>query len=208
MVVEGDVTDTADCLRFTATALETFGKLDILVNNVGVMSDAVSVVEMQQDTWQQMINLNLNSVYLMSKHAIPAMVETGGGSIINISSITALRGGWASPAYSAAKGGALTLTLVMATQHGPQGIHVNAVVPGHIDTPHRNLMMSQFPRNQEMNKMVNDVLPLGQTTARYRLGHRICRALLGERRVQLDHRSSPERRRGLRCRRHRGIQPS
>ncbi len=133
VVVEGDVTSAADAERFTRVALDTFGRLDILVNNVGV-SIPGHVADLTEDIWDQMLTINLKSVYLVSKFAIPAMAATSGGSIINISSIGALRAiGFA--AYSAAKGGMISLTQEMAAAYGPQGIRANVVVPGSVQTP-------------------------------------------------------------------------
>jgi NAD(P)-dependent dehydrogenase (short-subunit alcohol dehydrogenase family) len=107
IVVDGDVTNAADCERMTESALKAFGRLDILVNNVGVSTPG-SVVDISEQTWAQMIDINLKSVYLVSRFAIPAMAASGGGSIVNISSIGALRSiGFAG--YSAAKGGLISL---------------------------------------------------------------------------------------------------
>jgi NAD(P)-dependent dehydrogenase (short-subunit alcohol dehydrogenase family) len=163
VVVDGDVTRSADCARMVRAALDQFGRLDILINNVGV-SIPGSVVDLSEDTWGEQIDVNLKSVFLVSKHAIPEMAATGGGSIVNISSVGALRSiGFA--AYSAAKGGMISLTQEMAAQHGPQGIRVNVVVPGSIQTPRALHAAAKLGNEiQEVTRVARAVLPLGHTT--------------------------------------------
>jgi NAD(P)-dependent dehydrogenase (short-subunit alcohol dehydrogenase family) len=163
VVVEGDVTKAADAERFTRVALHTFGRLDVLVNNVGV-SIPGNIVEMPEETWDQMITIILKSVYLVSRYAIPAMAAAGGGSIINISSIGALRAiGFA--AYSAAKGGMISLTQEMAAAHGPQGIRVNVVVPGSIMTPRAGHAAGKLGTDlEQVKRTAAAVIPLGKTT--------------------------------------------
>ncbi len=133
IVVAADATSAADCERVVATAVDTYGGLDILVNNIG-RAAVGTVVDIAEEDWDRSLDINLRTMYLMSKYAVPAMVERGGGSIVNMCSISAVRGD-GTAAYSAAKGGMLALTLDMAYSHGRQGIRVNAVAPGHITTP-------------------------------------------------------------------------
>ena len=128
-----DVTVAADCSAMTQTALAQWGRLDILVNNVGVPTVG-TVVDTSEDDWDRSLALNLKSAYLGSKYAIPAMVSTGGGSIVNISSMSGLRA-TGTAAYSAAKAGMIGLTIEIAYAHGRQGIRANAIAPGHISTP-------------------------------------------------------------------------
>jgi NAD(P)-dependent dehydrogenase (short-subunit alcohol dehydrogenase family) len=163
VVVEGDVTNAKDAERFTGVALDTFGRLDVLVNNVGV-SVPGNIVDMPEETWDQQLAVNLKSVYLVSRHAIPAMAAAGGGSIVNISSIGALRAiGFA--AYSAAKGGMISLTQEMAAAHGPQGIRVNVVVPGSILTPRAGHAADKLGQDfEEVKRTAAAVIPLGKTT--------------------------------------------
>jgi len=161
--VVGDVTNAADAERFTRAALDTYGGLDILVNNVGV-SVPGSVVSTPESTWDQMLDVNLKSVYLCSRAAIPAMAASGGGSIVNISSIGALRAiGFA--AYSAAKGGMISLTQEMAAAHGHQGIRVNVVVPGSIQTPRAGHAADKLGEDiEEVKRRAAAVIPLGRVT--------------------------------------------
>lgn len=160
VVLGGDVTVAADCERMTSTALEAFGRLDILVNNVGV-SHPGTVLDLAEANWDQMLEVNLKSVFLVSRAAIPAMVRSGGGSIVNISSIGALRAiGFA--AYSAAKGGMISLSQEMAAAHGPQGIRVNVLVPGSIQTPRTNVAAGSIGRDpEEVRETAAALTPLG-----------------------------------------------
>lgn len=163
ITVAGDVTNAADAERFTRAALDTFGRLDILVNNVGV-SIPGSVLTTDEQTWDQQLEVNLKSVYLCSRYAVPAMADGGGGAIVNISSIGALRAiGFA--AYSAAKGGMISLSQEMAAAHGPRGIRVNVVVPGSIQTPRAGHAAGKLGDDiEEVKRRSAAVIPLGRTT--------------------------------------------
>jgi NAD(P)-dependent dehydrogenase (short-subunit alcohol dehydrogenase family) len=127
-----DATDAPACARFVATAVERFGALDVLVNNVGVTGPSDSVVDLREDEWDKVMAVNVKSMMLMCKHAVPAL--TDGGAIINMSSVGALR--WTErTAYAASKGAVLSLTTALAGQCAARGIRVNAVVPGAVWTP-------------------------------------------------------------------------
>lgn len=131
MAVAFDVTNPADCERVVAETLTRFGGLHILDNNVGIGSRG-SVVEESYERWQAVMRVNVDSMFLMSKAAIPAM--TDGGAIINVSSISAIRPRGLT-AYSTSKGAAMALTQAMAVDHGPDNIRVNCVLPGPVYTP-------------------------------------------------------------------------
>lgn len=132
-VCRADVTSAADCEAMVRTAVDTFGTVDILVNNVGLAAVG-TVVDTTEEAWDRSLDLNLRSAFLSCKYAVPVMADQGSGAIVNISSISALRGD-GTLAYSAAKGGLLAMTVDMAYSHGRQGIRVNAIAPGHITTP-------------------------------------------------------------------------
>lgn len=135
-VFEGDVTSSDDCRGMAEAAVERYGGLHVLFNNVGIRGSG-SVVDVDEDAWERVLDVNLKSVMLTSRHAIPRMIESGGGSIINVASVAALRQGTASSSvpYNAAKGGVVALTTAMAVQHGRDNIRVNCIAPGHIYTP-------------------------------------------------------------------------
>ena len=134
---EGDVTRPGDCEAMVEAARTRYGGLHVLVNNVGVSGGRGTVVELDPDGWDRVMDGNVKSMMLASKYAIPAMIEAGGGSIVNLSSIEALREGSFGDnlAYSVSKGGVISLTKSMAVQHGRQNIRVNCIAPGHIFTP-------------------------------------------------------------------------
>jgi NAD(P)-dependent dehydrogenase (short-subunit alcohol dehydrogenase family) len=132
-VFEGDMTKAADCERMVHAAVDAFGTLDILVNNIG-MAIAGSVVDTTEADFNRILDISLGTVFLACKYAVPVMAEKGSGAIVNIGSISGFRGG-NYVGYSAAKGGVHALTVDMAYAHGRQGIRVNAVAPGHITTP-------------------------------------------------------------------------
>ncbi len=129
-----DVTSAEDCRRAAQFARERFGRVDVLFNNAGVIRRK-SVVDLSEDEWDLVLGVGLKSVFLVSKHMLPLMAETGGGSVINAGSGWGLTGGPNAAAYCAAKGGVVNLTRAMAIDHGPQGIRVNCVCPGDTDTP-------------------------------------------------------------------------
>jgi len=131
--VAGDVTRSQDCLRAVETAVDRFGRLDVLVNNAGIIRRA-SVVETTETEWDQVMAVNVKSVFLMSRHAVPVMASAGRGAIINVSSGWGLVGGRAAAAYCASKGAVVNLTRAMALDHAAQGIRVNCVCPGDTDT--------------------------------------------------------------------------
>lgn len=128
-----DVTRLEDCKAITDAVVERYGRLDILYNNVGVESKG-SVVDMNLDEWDTVINVNLKSVVLTSRFAIPQMIKGGGGVIINMSSLSALRPRGLT-AYSAAKGGIISLTRAMAVTHAKDNVRVNCIIPGAVFTP-------------------------------------------------------------------------
>ena len=135
-VFEADVTSSDDCRAMVEAAVERYGRLDVLMNNVAVIKTG-TVVEVDEEDWDTAMDVNLKGMMLASKHAIPAMIETGGGSIVNISSVEAVRSGSfaALTPYSVSKGGVVTLTLAMAVQHGRENIRSNCILPGYIYTP-------------------------------------------------------------------------
>ena len=128
-----DVTTSEQCAAMVNDAVSRWGRLDCLDNNVGIGSKG-SVVDETEANWARVMHVNVDTMFLACKHAIPAMIRSGGGSIVNISSISALRPRGLT-AYSVSKGAVIALTQAMAVDHGPDGIRVNCVFPGPVYTP-------------------------------------------------------------------------
>jgi len=129
-----DVRKTDECRRAVDETLRAFGRLDILFNNAGVFCPHTTL-DCSEEEWDIQMDINLKGAFLMSKSALPGMIQQGSGVIINNSSGWGLVGGDAAVAYCASKGGVVLLTKAMAIDHGRQGIRVNCICPGDVDTP-------------------------------------------------------------------------
>ena len=143
-----DVTSQQSCREATGRVLETFQHIDILCNNAGVIvrKDAVTLSEHE---WDAVLDTTLKGVYLLSREVLPHMIHSGGGCIVNTGSGWSLKGGPNAVAYCAAKAGVLNLTRAMAIDHGKDGIRVNCVCPGDIDTPMLVSECRQLGQNPE-----------------------------------------------------------
>lgn len=130
----GDVSDSTFCNTAVKVALERFGRLDVLVNAAGIMLRA-DAAETSDEAWQRMLNVNVNGVFYMSRAAIPPMKSQGKGVIINFGSIWGDVGATGVVAYCASKGAVHQITRAMALDHVLDGIRINAVCPGEVDTP-------------------------------------------------------------------------
>ena len=150
--VKVDVSTEAGATAMTDAALDTYGRLDVLYNNAGIMPEADhSVVDTDVATWDQVMAVNVRGVFLGCKHAIPRMIEQGSGSIINVSSFVALLGcSVPQDAYTASKGAVLSLTRSLAVQFGPKGIRSNAICPGPVETP---LLMDWLVKDEEAKRI-------------------------------------------------------
>ena len=135
IVIEADVTDPAACAAAVGKTVERWGRLDILVNNVGIAGPPGTAVEVDPQAWDEAMRVNVASMMLMAKYAIPAMRRSGGGAIVNIASVAGLAGGHPSLLYPTSKGAVVNLTRAMAAHHGEEGIRVNCIAPGMVYTP-------------------------------------------------------------------------
>lgn len=135
MVVEADVTMPDQCAAAVTRTVERWGRLDILVNNVGIGGPSGTAVEVDPEAWDQAMRVNVTSMMLMAKYAIPAMRQGGGGAIVNIASVAGIAGGHPSLLYPTSKGAVVNMTRAMAAHHGTEGIRVNCIAPGMVYTP-------------------------------------------------------------------------
>lgn len=129
-----DVTESDECKRAVERAVREFGHLDILFNNAGIIRRA-TVVDLSEEDWDRVMGVNVKSIFLMSRFAVPIMARQGGGSIVNTASGWGLTGGAKAAVYCASKGAVVLLTKAMAVDHGPQNIRVNCICPGDTETP-------------------------------------------------------------------------
>jgi NAD(P)-dependent dehydrogenase (short-subunit alcohol dehydrogenase family) len=146
--VHADVSRAADAQAMIAEAEKAFGRLNVIFNNAGIFPDADgSVTDTAEETWDLVMRVNLKGVFLGCKYAIPALLRAGGGSIINTASFVALIGA-ATPqiAYTASKGGVLSMTREIAVEFARKGIRANALCPGPVDTPLLAELMSDPAR--------------------------------------------------------------
>jgi NAD(P)-dependent dehydrogenase (short-subunit alcohol dehydrogenase family) len=149
----GDVANAVDAERFVRAVVERFGRLDILMNSAG-QELVASVLETTPAQWERIISTNLTGTFLVSRAAIPALVSSGGGSIINVASQLALVGARSFAAYTASKGGVLNLTRSMALDYASDNVRVNALCPGAVDTP---LLRRQFEGREGPQGTLDDL---------------------------------------------------
>ncbi|MBB5696240.1 SDR family NAD(P)-dependent oxidoreductase [Muricoccus pecuniae] len=135
LVIQADVMDPASCAAAVQATVAEWGRLDILVNNVGTARVPGDATTVDLEAWERGMRLNVTSMVLMARYAVPEMKKSGGGSIINISSITGMIGGHTNLFYPTSKGALLNMTRTMAGNHGPDGIRVNCICPGFLFTP-------------------------------------------------------------------------
>lgn len=157
---EVDVAEEAGIAAMVQLCVEQFGKLDVLYNNAGTirLGDAVSL---STADWDLVMGVNVRSVFLGAKYAIPEMRKQGGGAIINTASISGLHGDGQGVVYAASKAAVINLTRAMSTDHAAEGIRVNAICPGSIETP-PVLRMSQDPAVLQRNLQAHAMGRLGQ----------------------------------------------
>lgn len=133
IALAGDVSSAVDCRAAVSGTVEAFGGIDILANVAGIIH-RYTVVECPEEVWDREIGVNLKSVFLLSKFAIPVMAAQGGGSIVNVSSSLGMSGGPRQAAYCASKAAVINLTKAMAIDHAAEKIRVNSVLPGGTET--------------------------------------------------------------------------
>jgi NAD(P)-dependent dehydrogenase (short-subunit alcohol dehydrogenase family) len=151
--VTADVTSEGDCEAMVAEAVQAFGGLDILVNNAAI-SRHLSLTETSVEDYTEVLDVNLLGTFLSCKHAVPALIARGGGSIVNIGSVAGVRdSGTSHPAYCASKAGQLGLTIDLAGAYGRDNVRVNAVLPGMVATPMQNAVASKALSDDVRSKL-------------------------------------------------------
>jgi len=138
LAITGDVTNEEQCKEVVKRTIEKYGRLEILVNNVGIMGAKGTAEDVDMIEWEKSMRVNVSSMVMMAKYSIPEMVKNEGqwkGSIVNLASVAGIRGGTPSLLYPTSKGAVVNLTRAMAVHHAPQGIRVNCVCPGMLYTP-------------------------------------------------------------------------
>jgi NAD(P)-dependent dehydrogenase (short-subunit alcohol dehydrogenase family) len=147
MFVKADVSKAADLKRIVKTTIEKYGRLDILYNNVGIAVKGDTVVDLSEENWDRIMETNVKSVFLGSKYAIPEMMKTKGGVILNTASTCGLIGYPNCSAYSASKAAIVILTKCMAIDYAPYNIRVNCICPAVITTPPTEELFAKAPPN-------------------------------------------------------------
>ncbi|HEY1972236.1 MAG TPA: glucose 1-dehydrogenase [Pseudonocardia sp.] len=155
--VPTDVSVEAEVAAMVRTALDTYGRLDHAVNNAGIDGETAPLADQTSANWQRVIDIDLTGVFYGIKHEVPAMIEGGGGSIVNISSTAGVRGYPGLSPYVAAKHGVNGLTKTAAVEYGPHGIRVNSICPGAIGTP---MLLEYLDANPDMRAVLVEGNPL------------------------------------------------
>lgn len=164
VAVKVDVAQEHEVRAMVDLACSTFGGIDILFNNAGIGFSAssrhrmASIVETPGDAWDAILDINLKGVAMGCKHAIPRMVERGGGVVVNNASINAIAGVHGADAYTAAKGGIVSLTRVLAADWGVHGVRVNCICPGPVETP----MIAALLGEEDFHKSMTGSVPMGR----------------------------------------------
>lgn len=156
--VRADVSVPEECEALVRETVTTFGRLDIACNNAGIGGEASLTADYSIDGWRRVVDVNLSGIFYCMKYEIPAMLEGGGGSIVNMASILGQVGFATAPAYVSAKHGVLGLTQTAAVEYGSRGVRVNVVGPGFIHTP----MIEELENDQETYQTLVSLHPLGR----------------------------------------------
>ncbi|MFN7996566.1 MAG: glucose 1-dehydrogenase [Bryobacteraceae bacterium] len=156
--VRADVSRSEDARQVVDAAVQAHGRLDILVNNAAVYRGDGVILGVADDVWEHVISVNLKGTFLCSKFAIARMIEDGGGSIVNLSSVNALMG-LSLTAYTASKGGVEAMSRLLAVEYAPKGIRVNCICPGTIMTENSKAIYAERPGLEEQ---VTKMYPMGR----------------------------------------------
>lgn len=156
--VRTDVSSPAECQAMVQAALDTYGRLDYACNNAGIGGESNPTADYSVEGWQRVLAINLSGVFYCMKYEIPAMLQTGGGAIVNMASILGQVAFANSSAYVAAKHGVVGLTKTTAVEYAPQGVRINSVGPAFIRTP----MIAALEESPELNQALVSMHPIGR----------------------------------------------
>lgn len=158
LAVPGSVTNEADVEECIETAVQSFGKIDILINNAGVAGSGAAAHEMSDETWHRILDVNLTGVFRMTRAVLPSMIRAGGGSIVNVSSVSGVVSFLTDAAYSSAKAGVIMFTKHIAIEYAKQRIRCNCVCPAVVRTP----LTEPFIQDKQTEQAVSAMHPLGR----------------------------------------------
>lgn len=156
-----NVAEAASVEAMMSDCVERFGRIDVLFNNAGIVRVGTAV-DMSVKDWDLVMAVNVRSVFLGAKYAVPHMLSQGGGSILNTASVSGLHGDGDAVAYAASKGAVINLTRALSTDHAPDGIRVNAICPGTIETPPIKQMLTDRPSALDVNLRAHALRRLGR----------------------------------------------
>jgi NAD(P)-dependent dehydrogenase (short-subunit alcohol dehydrogenase family) len=178
LAVRCDAGRTDDLAHAVAACPEAFGKLDILLNNVGIAGGGVGLFAHDEAVWDRVFAVNVRSIFTAARQAVPLMLEQGYGRIVNVSSTAGLRimGGSISHAYAASKAAVLHLTRTLALEFADRGVRCNCVVPGMIDTPHASVALRRARGEAEAERLIqrrHAVSPTGAQGSPWDIAHAV-----------------------------------
>lgn len=156
-----DIANEANVKALIAHTQSKFKRLDVLVNNAGICIEA-PITETDEADWDRVMNINVKGVFLACKHGFDLLVKSGGGAIVNISSIEALGANPLHSAYAASKGAVSSFTHNLALEFGPHGISCNAIAPGWISTPFNDAFLAQYPDREKVDAQIKTLHPAGR----------------------------------------------
>ena len=156
-----DVSDGKSVQSMVEAAAECLGSIDTLVNNAG-FGRAGKLLETTEEDWDRMMDVNVKGIFLVSKHTLPHLLESGGGCIINMASVAGVVGVRDRTAYCASKGGVISLTRAIALDYVEQGLRCNSISPGTVDTPWVGRMVAQFPDPEATRAQMVARQPMGR----------------------------------------------
>ncbi len=171
-IIQGDVSESATIAGTVALALERFGRIDVVFNNAGIMPTG-DLVSFAESTWDDVMAVNVKSMYMMSKAVLPHMLARGSGSIINTSSVMATLTEPGYEAYSSSKAAVIGLTKAIAVSYAEQGVRCNCVCPGWVDTPLNQRLAEQLGGMEKLYPIIKAQQPLGRMATTREVGYAV-----------------------------------